>query len=201
MKKPIIGILGGICSGKSSVAQEFAKLGCDVIDADRIVHELLDTAQIKKEVVNYFGPSILNSKGSINHNILANEAFSSQEKLAQLNDIIHPLVLGRVEELIKQYNETLGVKAIVLDMPLLMEVGWEKKCDVLIFVACDYDERLKRAKKKALLDEKQLKVKENFQISLDKKIDIADNTVNNNSGFSALAKQVSDIFSYIMGNG
>jgi dephospho-CoA kinase len=201
MKKPIIGILGGICSGKSSVAQEFAKLGCDVIDADRIVHELLDTAQIKKEVVNYFGPSILNSEGSINHNILANEAFSSQKKLAQLNDIIHPLVLGRVEELIKQYNETLGVKAIVLDMPLLMEVGWEKKCDVLIFVACDYDERLKRAKKKALLDEKQLKVRENFQISLDKKIDIADNTVNNNSGFSALAKQVSDIFSYIMGNG
>ncbi|MHC4690003.1 MAG: dephospho-CoA kinase, partial [Planctomycetota bacterium] len=71
MKKPIIGILGGIYSGKSSVAQEFAKLGCDVIDADQIAHELLDTTQIKKEVVNNFGPSILNSEGSINHNVLA----------------------------------------------------------------------------------------------------------------------------------
>ncbi|MHC4689177.1 MAG: dephospho-CoA kinase, partial [Planctomycetota bacterium] len=167
----------------------------------QIAHELLDTTQIKKEVVNNFGPSILNSEGSINHNVLANEAFTSQEKLAQLNNIIHPVVLGRVEELIEQYNKASGVKAIVLDMPLLLEVGWEKKCDVLIFVACDYDERLKRAKEKALLDENQLKVRENFQISLDKKANIADNAVNNNSGFSALAKQVSDIFSYIMGNG
>ncbi|MHC4266441.1 MAG: dephospho-CoA kinase [Planctomycetota bacterium] len=201
MTKPIIGILGGICSGKSAVAQEFAKLGCDVIDADKIAHELLETAPIKQEVINYFSPSILNSTGSINHNALANFAFSSQEKLAQLNNIIHPKVLSRVEQLIEQYTKTPGVKAIVLDMPLLLEVDWDRKCDVLIFVSCDYAERLKRAKKKALLDENQLKVRENFQISLDKKANIADNAVNNNSGFSALAKQVSEIFSYIMGNG
>jgi dephospho-CoA kinase len=201
MKKPIIGILGGICSGKSTVAQEFAQLGCEVIDADQIAHELLQTEPIKEEVINYFSPSILNSEGRIDHKTLANDAFSSQEKLTQLNNIIHPEVVGRIEELIDQCRRIPKVKAIVLDMPLLLEIGWEKKCDALIFVACDYGERLKRAKKKALLDENQLKVRENFQISLDNKASIADNVVNNNSGFSALAKQVSDIFSYIMSNG
>ena len=201
MTKPIIGILGGICSGKSTVAHEFAKLGCEVIDADQIAHELLERSPIREEIIDYFGPSIVNCEDRIDHNALAKDAFSSEEKLAQLNNIIHPVVLRRVEELIEQYNGVPGVKAIVLDMPLLLEVGWEKKCDVLVFVACDYDERLKRAKKKAFLDENQLQVRENFQISLDRKADIADNAVNSNSGFSALAKQVSDIFSYIVGNG
>jgi dephospho-CoA kinase len=85
----------------------------------------------------------------------------------------------------------------VLDMPLLVEVGWDKRCDRLIFVDCDRKKRLKRAKKMGLFDENQLKVRENFQISLDKKVSIADNIIDNNSGFSALARQVADIFSYI----
>ena len=77
-------------------------------------------------LINCFGLSILNYEGRIDHNTLANEAFASQEKLAQLNNIIHPVVLGCVEELIEQYTKTPRVEAIVLDMPLLMEVGWEK---------------------------------------------------------------------------
>ncbi|MHC4271813.1 MAG: dephospho-CoA kinase [Planctomycetota bacterium] len=163
MKKPIIGILGGICSGKSTVAQEFAKLGCEVIDADQIAHELLQTEPIKEKVTNYFSPSILDSEGKIDHKTLANDAFSSQEKLAQLNNIIHPEVVGCVEELIDQYSRVPGVKAIVLDMPLLLEIGWEKKCDVLIFVVCDYDERLKRAKKRHFWTKINLKLEKIFR--------------------------------------
>jgi dephospho-CoA kinase len=198
MKKPIIGILGGIYSGKSTVAGDFEKLGCKVIDADKIAHELLETTPIKEEVINYFGPSILNSEGGIDHKALSEIAFSDQNKIDQLNNIIHPEVLSRIERLIGQYHESSNIKAIVLDIPLLLEVDWGKKCDKLIFVSCDRSERLKRAKKNGLLDENQLKVREKFQISLDKKASIADNTINNNSDFSALAKQVSEIFSYIM---
>jgi dephospho-CoA kinase len=83
-------------------------------------------------------------------------------------------------------------------MPLLAEVGWAGRCDKLIFVECKRHLQVERAKKMGILDENQLKIRENFQISLDNKAQLADNTVHNNSGFSALARQVADIFSCIV---
>jgi len=198
VRKPIIGILGGVGSGKSSVAAELAKLDCAVIDADKIAHELLNEPSVKKEVSNSFGQAVLDRTGKINHKKLADVVFADGDKLSTLNRIVHPLVLAQAEQLIEQYNHQQQVRAIVLDMPLLVEVGWDKRCDKLIFVDCKQQIRLKRAKKMGVLSKNQLKIRENFQISLDKKATIADNTVDNNSGFSALAKQVANIFSYIM---
>jgi dephospho-CoA kinase len=195
----MIGILGGIGSGKSTVAAEFAKLGCEVIDADEIAHELLDKPDIKNKVVDSFSEAVLNSTGKINHKKLADIVFADAEKLAKLNSIIHPPVLERAEELIRQAKQQNRVKAIVLDMPLLVEVGWDKRCDKLIFVKCNRQLRAKRALKMGVFNEKQLKIRENFQISLDKKESITDNTIDNNSGFSALTEQVTDVFSCIMG--
>ena len=199
-KKPIIGILGGIGSGKSTVAAEFAKLGCKVIDADKIAHGLLDEPSVKEKVVALFGRSILNPEGKIDREKLAEVVFADADKLSLINEIIHPLVLQRARELIKQYDCQNQVKAIVLDMPLLVEVGWDKRCDKLIFVDCEQKLRLDRAKKLGF-DKNQVKIRENFQISLDNKANLADNTIENNSDFSVLAKQVVNIFSYIMYNG
>jgi len=196
-KKPIIGILGGICSGKSTVAAEFAKLGCKVIDADKMAHELLDRKDIRERVVGLFGETVTGRGGNIDNKKLAGVVFADEEKLSSLNKIIHPFVLERAEKLIEKYNGQSHVKAIVLDMPLLAEVGWEKRCDKLIFVDCKRELRFKRAKKMGIFDENQLKIRENFQISLDKKVAITDNTIDNNSGFSALAKQIAEIFSCI----
>jgi dephospho-CoA kinase len=196
-KKPIIGILGGICSGKSTVAAEFAKLGCKVIDADKMAHELLDRKDIRERVVGLFGETVTGRGGNIDHKKLAGVVFADEEKLSSLNKIIHPFVLERAEKLIEKYNGQSHIKAIVLDMPLLVEVGWDKKCDKLIFVDCKRESRVKRAKKMGIFDENQLKIRENFQISLDKKVAITDNTIDNNSGFSALAKQIAEIFSCI----
>ncbi len=197
-KKPVIGILGGVCSGKSTVAAEFSKLGCGVIDADKIAHELLEKKEVTEKVVAAFGRGILDSAGKIDHKKLADIVFADADKLSSLNKIVHPAVLQQTEELIRQYNSQSKVKAIVLDMPLLVEVGWEKRCDKLIFVDCDWQIRVERAKKTGFFDENQLKIRENFQISLDRKVGLADNTLDNNSGFSALSKQVVYIFSYIV---
>ncbi len=199
-EKPVIGILGGIGSGKSTVAAEFAKLGCKVIDADKIAHELLDSKSVKEKIVGLFGKAVLGSSGRIEHKKLAGVVFTSRDKLASLNRVIHPLVLARAEELIEQHNRQNQVKAIVLDMPLLVEVGWNRRCDRLIFVDCEQKIRAERAKKKGF-DKKQIKIRENFQISLDNKANLADNTIENNSDFSAIAKQVTGIFSYIVDNG
>jgi len=196
--KPIIGIVGGICSGKSTVANEFAKLGCKVIDADKIAHELLQNKDVKEEIVNLFGQNILNSTGKIEHQKLADVVFADTEKLSSLNKIIHPLILKGAEELIKQYNSQIEVKAIVLYMPLLIEVGWAKRCDRLIFIDCKRQKRIDRAKKMGIFNENQIKIRENFQISLDNKANIADNVIDNNSDFSTMVRQVADIFSYIV---
>jgi len=201
--KPIIGILGGVGAGKSTVAAEFAKLGCKVIDADRIVHQLLQEEPMKEQIVASFGKNVLNSSGEIDRGGLAKIVFADAGKLAALNGIIHPSVLDRAEELIKRYNREKQVKAIILDMPLLVEVGWDKRCDRLVFVDCRKELRLRRAKKKKSLykTDEEIKIRENFQISLDTKADITDNIIDNNSGLDELARQVTDFFSSIVDNG
>ena len=198
-KKPIIGILGGISSGKSTVAAEFAKLGCAVIDADAIAHQLLDRKAVRDKIVRLFEKSILDSAGKIDRKKLARIVFADVDKLLQLNGILHPLVLRKTRQLLKTYNSRNYIKAIVLDIPLLAEAGWTKLCSNIIFVKCRKNLRLQRAKKLGFT-ENQLKKREKFQISLDNKANLADNTIENNSDFSALVRQVSGIFAGITGN-
>jgi len=198
--KPIIGIIGGIGSGKSTVAAEFVKLGCKVIDADKIAHELLRRKTVKEKIIASFGLDVLDSKRRVDRKRLGYIVFADADKLSILNGIIHPLVIQHAEELIEQYNRQNQVKAIVLDMPLLVEVGWAKRCNRLIFVDCEQKIREKRAKKLGF-DKNQLKIRENFQISLDNKKNLADNTIENNSDFSAMVRQVADIFSDITDDG
>ena len=197
-KKPVIGILGGVCSGKSTVAAEFAKLGCVVIDADEIGHELLNNAELKKTVIEAFGGGILNPSGLINRDKLARIVFSDAAKINCLNKILHPEILVRIQRLIEQYQSQSDVKAIVLDAPLLVEAAFQDRCDSLVFVACNKQKRTERAKKLKKIDENQLKIRENFQISLDIKRNIAEYTLDNNAGISEIASQVVYIFSKLI---
>jgi len=197
-RKPVIGILGGIGSGKTSVAAEFEKLGCGRIDADKIAHNLLDTKAVKNKIVTSLGKQLLDKKGNIDRKKLADIVFTNPAQLSEINDIVHPPVVARIESLIEQLNRAEQITAIVLDMPLLLEVGWHKRCDYIIFVKCELKTRLQRAKKIGIFNKNQLQARENFQISLDRKAEIADNVVENNSGYSELARQVAKIFSYIV---
>ena len=193
--------MGGIGCGKSSVASEFVKLGCKAIDADKIAHEILKDPLVKANLRNCFGPNIFDSSGYISHKKLADIVFCDKKKLMLLNSVIHPLVLERAEELIRQYEKLESVKCIVLDMPLLVEVGWDKRCDKLIFVDCSREIRAERTQKNGDFDKNQLKIREKFQISLDNKRNIADNTINNNSDFATLIEQVTEIFKMITNKG
>ena len=197
-QKPIIGILGGVASGKSTVAAEFGRLGCKVIDADKIAQKLLDKKSVKDRIAVSFGKGVLDAAGRIDRKRLADIVFADAEKLSALNGIMHPLVLERAEQLIDRYNRLKQVHAIVVDMPLLVEVGWAGRCDRLIFVDCRAELRTERAKKMGIFGESELKIRENFQISLDSKARLADNTINNNLGLSKVAAQVADIFSNIV---
>jgi len=196
-KKPIIGIIGGIASGKSTVAAEFGRLGCVVISADEIAHEVLEDSAVRHRVCELFGREIVQPDGRIDRRRLARIVFADPEKLAALNKVIHPRVLQRTEELIEQYRQCAHARAIVLDMPLLVEVGWADRCDRLIYVRCDRARRADRLRQAGLGDEQEIKIREKFQISVDKKATLADNTIDNNSDFLTLVRQIQDIFSDI----
>jgi len=193
-KKPIIGILGAIASGKSMVAKELENRGCAVIDADVIAKEFLQTDDIKRQIREKFGNEVFDAAGQIDRKKLAEKVFNCYEAVKLANSIIHPPVLKKTEELIEQYQKDANVKAIVLDVPLLLEAGWEKRCNKLIFVRCDERLRLQRIAKKGVFDENQLKKRENFQISLDKKEKISHYMLDNNDGLSELTKQIGEIF-------
>ena len=198
-EKTVIGILGGICSGKSTVAREFGRLGCGVVDADAIAHELLEDSDIKKQIKEAFGEGIFDDAGLVKRGKLAEKAFEDEQAVAKINGIIHPQVLSRCADLIAEFNRRSDIKAVVLDIPLLAEAGWLKECDKLVFVECEDQIRARRAAQKGRFSKKQLKKRENFQIFLDKKKKIADYIVDNNSGLSATAEQVVRIFTIIIG--
>ena len=196
--KPIIGIVGGICSGKSTVSSELTKHGCKVIDADKIAHEVLKNQAIIRKVTEIFSSAVLDSKGEIDRKKLAKIVFRDSYKLTKLNQLIHPPVLAQIEELIIQYEKDKIVKAIVLDIPLLIEVGWANRCDSIIFVECSEKNRAQRAKKTGIYDQEEIKNREKNQISLDNKVKLADNVIDNNSGLPALIRQVTEVFNTII---
>ena len=196
--KKLIGILGGIASGKSCVAREFEKLGCKVINADQIAHRLLARNEVIEQIVNAFGDSMIDENGCIIRQKLAEIVFADKEQTDRINSIIHPLVDKRCTELIDEYNTIDQVKAIVLDVPLLAEVGWTQRCDTLIFVDCDDKIRYKRALKRRSANIECIKNREKLQISLDIKADMSHYIIRNNSQMSAVAEQVKRVFSIIL---
>ena len=192
--------MGGIASGKSTVARLLRQSGCGVIDADEIAGIMLQRAEIKQQLRKIFGANIFEVSGRVNRKKLAAVVFQSSKKVSALNSLIHPLVSARTEELISKYNIDKNIKAIVLDMPLLLEVGWDKRCDKLLFVDCQPQIRLARCQKRPDFDGKKLKKRENFQISLDKKADIAHYIIYNNHSLSELAQQINDVFPCLTAN-
>jgi len=196
----IIGILGGIASGKSTVAGCFAQLGCAVIEADKLAHAVLEESDVKEAVLSVFGKDILDNNGRINRQSLARIAFQDSGSIQRLNGLIHPRVMAEIRRRIEVYRQNPQVKGIVLDVPLLAEAGGLELCDVVIFVDAPLQIRLQRWKKNTNYDENELKKRENFQISLDKKKSLAHYIISNNSDASEVAGQVAQLFSSITSN-
>lgn len=190
---PVIAIVGGIGSGKSTVAAEFARLGCTVLDADRMAHELLADPIVQQELVSCFGPGIRDEWGRIDRRKLAQGAFASEANVRKVNGILHPRVMEQCLQLIEQCRRDPACRGIVLDAPLLLEAGWEGRYDCLVFVDCPPQVRAVRAARKGMSPE-DIKNRENFQISLDKKRAMSHYIVQNSSDVFAVTEQVGRIF-------
>lgn len=156
----IIGLTGGIGSGKSTIASLLAGLGAVIIDADKIGHEVLD-ADIKahKQVVAAFGKQILNPDGSVDRRELGKIVFADHKALSRLNRIMHPRIYRVVKAELEQYRKQ-GVKAVVIDAPLLIEASWATMVDSVWVVTATEANVIKRLEKTGLSrDETMLRIR------------------------------------------
>lgn len=144
----IIGITGGIASGKTEVAKVFQKRGARVISGDEIGKEVVEEKPtVLKKLVQVFGKGILNSKGRLNRRKLGEIAFASEKNKEKLNRIVHPYLLRELELGITKFRRTRNSrKILVVDAALIVEWELYKKLDMLILVTSPKEKRVQRLK-------------------------------------------------------
>lgn len=191
--KPVIGLAGGIGAGKSLVADEFARLGCEVIDGDAIGHELLSLPEVCQMLRHQWGDGIFNPDGSVNRQALGRIVFDDRDALDRLNGILHPLIRRRIEERIAMADRNAAVPAIVLDAAVLFEAKWDDLCTHLVFVQAPGDSRAARVVQRGW-DRRTWASRENSQISLDKKAARCQYSIDNSSSEFYLREQVHQLF-------
>ncbi len=175
----VIGIVGGVASGKSTVARMMRSLGAHVIDADRIGHELLDEREVRKELVAAWGEKILDPEGRIDRGKLGKIVFDDAAALATLNRIVRPRIVEEVKQKLSALRKDPRLRAAVLDAALLVEAGLGQLCDRLLYVETSCDRRRERAKWQRGWDEAEIDRREKAQASLAEKRSRADYVVCN----------------------
>jgi dephospho-CoA kinase len=160
----VIGLVGKIGAGKSTVAKRFAALGASCIDADAIAHEVLAEPEVRGAIVNRFGADVLDAGGLVRRPALAERVFgptpSHAESLADLEKIVHPRVHRRIAEALESLRSAepssgRGEPIVVLDVPLLRRAGWADACDSIVNVICDEGVRRARLATRGISREQQ----------------------------------------------
>ena len=140
-----VGLTGGIGCGKSTVAAMMRELGCRVLDADLLARELIEPSELAfQEIVSTFGPEVVAADGRIDRPRLARIVFSDPSKLARLNQIVHPRVVARQEEWLRETAQADPHAVAVIEAALLVEAGAHAKLDRLVVVWCDSGQQIAR---------------------------------------------------------
>lgn len=195
---PVIGVVGGIGSGKSLVSQAFADLGCGLIDSDQVAHKVLEHPAVIAQLVQWWGSDILNAQGQIERKKIARQVFGRPEEIAKLNALVHPKVDQHRRAQMENWASAGNIKAVIWDTPLLFEVGLDALCDYVVFVKVPWNIRLQRVSAARGWSEQELAKREKSQISLDKKEELSDYSVDNSGEVSNTLRQVHAIFSQIL---
>lgn len=185
----IIGLTGGIASGKSTVSNYLAELGAIIIDADKIAHEIMEKGKTAYwQVIEAFGREILAENGEIDRSRLGKIVFNNLEKKKILEEITHPQVIREMREKIEEYRAEN--KVIVLDVPLLFEAGLDIMVDETWVVYVDRETQLQRLIARDGLSYEEANKRIQAQMSLEKKRVLADFVINNKGNIEDLKRQV-----------
>ena len=184
-----IGILGGIGSGKSTVARMLNARGAIVIDADKIGHAILNREDIRQRLVDLLGSEILAANGAIERKRVARKVFGNPDLLAAFNAIVHPPLL---EEFRRQIRDAASrdAPAVALDAALLLEWGMDGLCDHLLYVDAGQGQRENRARQQRGWDAEELRRREANQMRLEEKKRLAHTIITNNGSLETLDREV-----------
>ncbi len=196
LKMLIVGLTGGIVSGKTTVAQILHGLGAKIIDADKIGHQIMRPHQkVWKNIVQHFGEEILADNQEIDRKKLGQIVFSNQNKLNLLNQITHPEIISEIKRMINQIKDKSTRDTIcIIDAPLLYEANIDYLVDRTIVVYLDYEKQIKRLYQRNGLSREEAVKRIKSQIPMEKKARMADYVIDNRLSIEQMKAQVIQIW-------
>jgi dephospho-CoA kinase len=190
----VIGLTGGIASGKSTISNMLRELGAVVIDADIVSRAVVSKGEpAYNRIVECFGNEILTSDGNINRKKLGNIVFSDCEKLKLLNQITHPAIIERINSMIKELREQ-HKEAVVLDAAILIEMGLHKYVDYVWLVSADRETQLKRVMERDKLSSKDAQNRINAQMTDEERRKYADAVIDTTQPIEAVKARVKELW-------
>jgi len=197
-RKPIIGLAGGIASGKTLVASIFGQLGAGVISSDELNHAELNSPDVLRKLGEWWPNSAVDHSGRVNREALREIVQRDPAARRRIESLTHPRIAARRRKMMAEFQADERVGAIVWDSPLLFEAGLAEACDFIVFVEADKHKRLARAKEERGWTQQDLERFEKLQKPLDFKRRCADYIVDNNSDTDVVRSQVADVYSRIL---
>ena len=190
----VIGLTGGIGSGKSTVSQFLAELGAVTLNADEVGHEALKpNTEIWREVVAAFSRQILTPDGNIDRKKLGKIVFGNPESLSRLNQIMHPRMYDMVKAQLEEYRRQ-GVGIVVLEVPLLLEAGWTSLVDEVWVTTASEDTALKRLEEQCGMSRDECLTRIRSQLPSAERVRHADVVINTDCDLDELKSRVKEMW-------
>jgi len=188
----VIGLAGGVASGKSTVAELFAELGAVSLNADQIGHEVLREPAVKESLRKEFGPSIFDAAGEVERSAVARLVFGpdkeSQDRLLFLESVTHPRISERLKTQLSKLKKN-GCRAVILDAAVMFKAGWDRFCTRIVYLRVPHEVRVARAQSRGWTAV-ELDARENRQTPLAEKERKATDFLDNASSLETLRSQV-----------
>lgn len=191
----LVGLTGGVATGKSTVAKMFKQYGAVVIDADELAHDAVKPGKPAwRQIVKAFGKAVLNPDQTLNRRELGALVFGNRAKLRRLERIIHPRVAREQQRLVRRIAKRNPHTVVIYEVPLLFEAGVDKRVDTTIVVTANRDTQIARLKKRNGFPRAEAIRRIRSQMPLAKKIQRADHVLNGTFPRPSLRKQVGQLF-------
>ena len=190
-----VGLTGGLASGKSFVGQALADLGCYLIEADQLGHQvLLPDGEAYAGVIGEFGSDILDPQGLIDRKKLAALVFEDRERLEKLNRLVHPPVGERQARMIAEIARRDPEAIVVVAAAILVETGSYRRFDRLIVVTCTLEQQIERAMKRGPHSREEVVARLNRQLPLEEKVRLADYVIDTSGTKENTLEQVRAVY-------